>query len=170
MPNKVNISLVAGLKEEFSSSKDFIVTDYRGLTVKQITELRNKLREFNVPYKVVKNNLSIIALKEVGVDMDFDCFKGPTSVAFTGESSVEAAKVLVAFQKDSTLDLKAAFVDNVYMNVADLVQLSKLPGKKEVLGQIAGGMNAIVSKFAGDLESIVSGFGRVLKALEDKQS
>jgi len=170
MPNKMNISRVADLKEEFSSSKDFIVTDYRGLTVKQITELRGKLREFDIPYKVVKNNLSIIALKEVGVDMDFDCFKGPTSVAFTGQSSVEAAKVLVKFQKETTLDLKAAFVDNVYMNADELVQLSKLPGKRDLLAQIAGGMNTIVAKFVGDLETVVSGFGRVLKALEDKQS
>lgn len=93
------VQAVEGLKGEFGEVKDFIFTDYRGLTVEQITELRGKLREKEANYKVVKNRFAKIALKDLGQPEVDDQLKGPTAIAMTGAESGPVAKILVELRK-----------------------------------------------------------------------
>lgn len=170
MPKQYKVDKVAELKEEFQKSPDFILTSYRGLTVFQITDLRNKLREHSTRYHVVKNNLARIALRQLGVEGGAEYFEGPTAIAFSGPETPGAAKVLVDFQEKSKLEVKAAFLDGGFLTAKDVVTVSKLPGKKVILSQIAGGMVTILSRFAGDMQSVLSTFAMAVKALEDKKA
>lgn len=170
MANESKEKQVAELKDRFQGSPDFIVTDYRGLSVEQLSELRRTLRKEGIQFKVVKNNLALIALKDVGVDGGEEYFAGPTSVAFTGAETPAGAKALVEFQKRTSLQIKGGYIDGTFFGPDGVDQISKMPGKKELLAQIAGGMNSILSRFAGDMRSVLSSFAGCLQALAEKQS
>ncbi|MCK5267682.1 MAG: 50S ribosomal protein L10 [Spirochaetes bacterium] len=170
MANQVKTDKVAEMKQVFEEYKNFVLTNYRGLTVSQMTDLRGKLNEYKVAYKVVKNTMARIALKEMGVEDEAGYFKGPTAVAFTGNEMPGAAKILVDFQKKSHLEVKGGFLDGVFYSPDQVVDISKLPGRSVLLSQIAGGMMGILSKFAGDMKSVLSTFALTLKAIEDKKA
>lgn len=170
MANESKEKQVSELRDRFKGSSDFIVTDYRGLSVAQISELRDVLRKEGIQFKVVKNNLALIALKDVGVDGAEEYFAGPTSVAFAGDEAPAAAKALVDFQKKTSLQIKGGYIDGTFFGPDGIDQFSKMPGKKELLSQIAGGMNSILSRFAGDMRSVISNFAGCLQALAEKQS
>ena len=169
MANEFKEKQVAELKERFKDSPDFILTDYRGLTVTQISDLRTKLREHGVQFKVVKNNLAVIALKDLGVEVAEEYFSGPTSVAFAGEEAPAVAKALVDFEGKTSLTIKAGYIDGTFFGPDGVEQVSKMPGKKEILSQLAGGFNSILSKFAGDMRSVLTSFAGAIQALEQKK-
>ena len=107
-------------KKAFSEYNDFIFTEYRGLTVEQITALRNKLREHEAPLKVVKNNFARVAFEELKIENVADYLKGPTAVVMAKEDSNEAAKVaenaktlLAEIDRKKPADAKADFVRSV---------------------------------------------------------
>jgi len=170
MPKSYKVEQVAELKGKFEESNDFIVADYRGLSVQEITELRTRLYEHNVSFKVVKNNLACIALKDLGLEGYGDYFTGPTSVAFTGAEAPAAAKILAEYQSKTSLEIKAGYIDGTFFGSDGVVEISKLPGKQVLLSQIAGGMMGILSRFAGDMQSVLSTFALTLKAVEDKKA
>ena len=99
MPRADKVAAVAEIKENLSRSQGAVLADYRGLNVKQVTELRRQLREAGVEYKVVKNTLTIIAAKELGLDDLSQYLVGPTAIAFGYEDPVAPAKVLSDFAK-----------------------------------------------------------------------
>ena len=170
MAKPEKVEQVDELKAKFAESGDFIVVEYRGLTVEQISTLRRKLRESGVTFKVVKNNLALIALRANGIEGAEKYFAGPTSVAFVGQEAPTAAKTLLEFQGKTKLTLRAAYVGGQFFGPADTVELSKLPGRSQLLSQIAGGMVSILSMFAGDMQSVLSTFALSIKALEDKKA
>lgn len=170
MAKPEKIEQVEELKAKFAESGDFIVVEYRGLTVEQISDLRRKLREIGVTFKVVKNNLALIALKANGVEAAEQYFSGPTSVAFVGAEAPSAAKTLLDFQAKTKLTLRVAYVGGQFFGPEETKALSKLPGRSQLLSQIAGGMVSILSMFAGDMQSVLSTFALSLKALEDKKA
>lgn len=170
MPTAIKIQKVEELKSWFEESGNFILADYRGLSVKQISELRDELNKLNVPFKVVKNRLAQIAMEQSGVEGGSEHFEGPTSIAFTGEDAAGAAKVLVKFEKNTPLEIKAGYVDGEFYTKDGMVAISELPSKPEILAQIAGAMEGILSRFAGDMQSVLTTFAGAVKALEDKKS
>jgi large subunit ribosomal protein L10 len=97
-------------------------------------------------------------------------FRGPDPVAFTGAETPAGAKALVEFQKRTSLQIKGGYIDGTFFGPDGVAQISKMPGKKELLAQIAGGMNSILSRFAGDMRSVLSSFAGCLQALAEKQS
>jgi len=169
MANKFKEKQVVDLKERFKGSPDFILTDYRGLSVSEISDLRSRLREHGVQFKVVKNNLAVIALKDLGVDVVEEYFSGPTSVAFAGDEAPSAARALVDFGGKTSLTIKAGYIDGTFFGPDGVVQVSKLPGRKGLLSRLAGCFNSILSRFAGDMRSVVSSFAGALQALEQKK-
>ena len=143
-------------KKTFADYSDFIFADYRGLTVEQITALRDKLREKNAILKVVKNNFARIAFEEMKVENVADYLKGPTVVAMAKQDSNEVAKVLFDFAKDApTLTVKGAYVEKEVYDAAKIEAFSKVPGKKQLIAMLMSAMNGPVQKLAATLQAYV---------------
>ncbi len=145
---------IESTKKTFSEYNDFIFADYRGLTVEQITTLRDKLREKNAALKVVKNNFARIAFEEMKVENVADYLKGPTVVAMSKEDSNEVAKVLFDFAKDApALTVKGASIENEVFDAAKIEAFSKVPGKKQLIAMLMSAMNGPVQKLAATLKA-----------------
>jgi large subunit ribosomal protein L10 len=170
MPKAEKIKQVDELKAKFAESGDFIVVEYRGLTVEQVSSLRRALSEFGVTFKVVKNNLALIALREVGVKDAESYFEGPTSVAFVGEEAPTAARTLLEYQGKTKLTMRAAYVSGRFFGPEETRELSTLPSRSVLLSQVAGAMVSVLSMFAGGMQSVLSTFALSIKALEEKKA
>ena len=143
-------------KKTFADYSDFIFADYRGLTVEQITALRDKLREKNAILKVVKNNFARIAFEDMKVENVADYLKGPTVIAMAKEDANEVAKVLFDFAKDApTLTVKGAYVEKEVYDAAKIEAFSKVPGKKQLIAMLMSAMNGPVQKLAATLQAYV---------------
>lgn len=143
-------------KKVFSDYNDFIFAEYRGLTVEQITALRDKLREHEAPLKVVKNNFARVAFEELKIDNVADYLKGPTAVVMAKEDSNEAAKVLFDFAKDTpALVVKGGYIQNEVYDVAKIEAYSKVPGKKQLIAMLMSAINGPVQKLAATLQAYV---------------
>ena len=143
-------------KKVFSEYNDFIFTEYRGLTVEQITALRAKLREHEAPLKVVKNNFAKVAFEELKIENVADYLKGPTAVVMAKEDSNEAAKVLFDFAKDNeALVIKGGYIQNEIYDKAKIEAYSKVPGKKQLIAMLMSTINGPVQKLAATLQAYV---------------
>ena len=153
-PQPVKTQAIEETKKVFSEYSDFIFTEYRGLTVEQITALRNKLREHEAPLKVVKNNFAKVAFEELKIENVADYLKGPTVVAMSKEESNEVAKVLFDFAKDApALTVKGASIENEIFDAAKIEAYSKVPGKKQLIAMLMSAMNGPVQKLAATLKA-----------------
>jgi len=147
---------IENAKKVLGEYNDFIFADYRGLTVEQITTLRDKLREKNAVLKVMKNNFARIAFEDMKVENVADYLKGPTVIAMAKEDANEVAKVLFDFAKDApTLTLKGAYVEKEVYDAAKIEAFSKVPGKKQLIAMLMSAMNGPVQKLAATLQAYV---------------
>ncbi len=157
-------------KELLSGYKDYIFSDFRGLSVAQITELRGKLRETNAIYKVIKNSYLRRAANEMGLPEDVvKFFVGPTAVALVKDDVSPVAKVLAQFMKDSTLKIKGGYVDGSVFDEEGIEALSKLPGRDVLYAQLMGTMNAPLTHLMYAMNGVVSKLVRTLQAVADKK-
>ena len=130
--------------------------DYCGLTVEEDTELRNKLREAGVEYKVVKNTLTRFAAKEVGFDELDPILNGPTSLAISMTDEVAPAKVIADFAKGhEQLEIKAGFLDGKVLQLDEVKQLAATPNRETLLAKLLGSLNAPISNLARTLQALV---------------
>ena len=147
---------IENAKKVLGEYNDFIFADYRGLTVEQITTLRDKLREKNAVLKVMKNNFARIAFEDMKVENVADYLKGPTVIVMAKEDSNEVAKVLFDFAKDApTLTVKGAYVEKEVYDAAKIEAFSKVPGKKQLIAMLMSAMNGPVQKLAATLQAYV---------------
>jgi len=161
---------IGELKESFSASQDFIFTDYRGLTVEQITNLRKNLRAKQVEYKVVKNNFARIAFQQLSAPDVSSYFVGPTAVAIAPKDSSEVAKILLDFAKEvPNLKVKGALVSGTLYNAAQTEAYSKLPGRLELISMLMSVMNGPARNLTAALNDIPSRLVRTVKAIADKK-
>ena len=160
---------INALKADFEGVENFIFTDYRGLTVEQITELRNKLREAGATYKVVKNRFAKIALKELDKPEVGDMLVGPTAVVISGEEAGPAAKELFAFAKDAPVEIKGGIIAGDVYDDKQVEAYSKLPTKLELIAKLMGTMNAPVQNMVYILNGVPEKFVRTLKAYADSK-
>jgi len=162
---------IGELKDSLSAAKDFIFTEYRGLTVEQITNLRKQLRAKDVKYKVVKNNFAQIAFKQLS-DQDVSKYLvGPTAVAITPKDSNEVAKILFDFLKEvPALRVKGALISNSVYNAAQTEAFSKLPGRLELISMLMSVMNGPARSLAAALNDVPSRLVRTVKAIADKKA
>lgn len=152
-PSKVEAIEAVGAK--IAASSDFIFTDYRGLTVEQITALRRQLREKGCSYKVVKNNFARIAFENMKKADVANYLVGPTAVALAGEESGSVAKVLFEFAKENpALVIKGALIGGEVYDAAKTEAYSKLPGKKELISMLMSAMQATTTKLAATLKAV----------------
>jgi large subunit ribosomal protein L10 len=162
---------IGELKESFSAAQDFIFTDYRGLTVEQITNLRKNLRARKVEYKVVKNNFARIAFEQLSAPDVSSYFVGPTAVAIAPEDSSEVAKILFDFAKEApNLKVKGALVGNTVYNAAQTEAYSRLPGRLELISMFMSVMNGPARNLAAALNDVPSRLVRTIKAIADKKA
>ena len=162
---------IGELKESFEVSKDFIFTDYRGLSVGQITNLRKQLRAKQVEYKVVKNNFAKLAFQQLNSPDVSSYFIGPTAVAIAPKDANEVAKILYDFLKEApALKVKGALIGDTVYNAAQIEAFSKLPGKLELISMLMSVMNGTVRGFAVALNDVPSRLVRTIKAVADKKA
>ena len=137
---------VAEIVESFNESAGAVLTEYRGLTVKQLQDLRRSLGE-NANYAVVKNTLTKIAAQEAGVDGFDDLLTGPTAIAFINGDVVEAAKGLRDFAKaNPALVIKGGVLDGKALDAKEVAKLADLESREVLLGKLAGAMLASLSQ------------------------
>lgn len=161
--NKAKEDAVAALREEFAGYNGFIFTDYRGMTVDQITQIRKSLRKDDAAYRVVKNRYAKIALQNLDRSGAEDQMVGPTAVALVkGDSANVVAKVLYAAAKDGVnLQVKGALLDGEVLSADQIEAISKLPTKLELIASLMGTMKAPVQKLAATLLAYVESKGGV---------
>ncbi len=147
---------IENAQKMFSEYKDYIFADYRGLTVEQITSLRDKLREKDASFKVIKNNFARIAFENMKIDSVADYLKGPTAITMAKEDSNEVAKVLFDFAKDvPALNVKGAFVENSIYDAEKIEAFSKVPGKKQLIAMLMSTINGPARQLAATLQAYV---------------
>ena len=159
---------IAELSEKFRSSGAAVLTEYRGLSVKQITDLRNSLRG-NATFAVVKNTLTQLAAKEAGVTAFDGQLVGPSAIAFVEGDPVEAAKGLRDFAKaNPLLVIKSGLLDGKALSSDEIKKLADLESREVLLAKLAGAMNASLTQAVYLFAAPLSQTARVVDALRAK--
>lgn len=159
---------VAEIVESFNASAGAVLTEYRGLTVKELQDLRRSLGE-NANYAVVKNTLAKLAAREVGIDGFDDLLTGPTAIAFISGDVVEAAKGLRDFAKaNPTLVIKGGIYDGQNLDASEIAKLADLESREVLLGKLAGAMLASLSQAVYLLNAPLAQAARLAGALQAK--
>lgn len=162
------VTAVAELTERFQSSDGAVLTEYRGLSVAQLAELRGSLGE-SATFTVVKNTLTKIAAREAGVEGFDDLLTGPTAIAFIKGDLVEAAKGLRDFARaNPALVVKGGFVDGAPMAATEIAKLADLESREVLLGKLAGAMLASLSQAVRLLNEPLAQAARLAGALQAK--
>lgn len=164
--------VVDELHEKLESASAFYLTDFTGLTVKKVTELRSRLRKAGIEYVVVKNTLAERALEGLDLPEVAEFFKGPTAVAIGNEDPVAAAKVLVDFAKenDNKPAMKAGVVEGKAYTAKEVDRLAKLPGREQLLSELAGCFEAPMSMMLMMLQGKLQETLGLFEALREQKS
>ena len=174
MNAKVNAkkeAVVAELKERLQTAKGAVFTSYKGLTVAQDTALRRALREAGVSYHVVKNTMTRIAAKELGLDELCDHLEGTTALAVSTDDAVAPAKVICEFMKKNKLDeagiltLKAGLLDGRVIDVAE----ADLPSREVLLAKLLGSMQSPIAGTVNVLQGVIRNAVYVLEAIRKQK-
>jgi len=170
----VNISekqqIVQELTDKFNRTKVVIVTDYKGLDVAAMTNLRKKLREADVEFKVVKNSLLVRAAEGNDVSLIKDVFKGPSAVALSYDDPVAPAKVLTEFAKENDkLEIKTGVMSGKVMDLDAIKALSDLPSREVLLAQMLSALNGVPTSLVSALADLPRRMVNVLQAIKDQK-
>ncbi len=147
----------------------FLVFDYQGLTVGEISDLRTKIRETDSKMLVVKNRMFKRAVEDKPYSELAKLLLGPNAVVFAGEDPVMPAKALVEFAKEhDKVEIRAGVVDNIYMDAKEVVTLSKIPSKDQLYANILGGIKAPASNILGCVKGLHNKLHGLMKAYAEK--
>lgn len=161
---------VQQLQERMEKSKVVILTDYKGLDVAAMTDLRSKLREANVEYEVVKNTMLRRAAEGTDVAVINDHFKGPSAIALSYDDPVAPAKVLIDFAKSNDkLEIKIGVLNGQVVDAAGIKALSSLPSREELLAQVLSAMIAVPTSFVRALNDVPRRMVNVVQAIKDQK-
>ena len=171
MARAVKETTVAELTERFHNSSGAVLTEYRGLTVAQVRELRQALGA-DASFSVVKNTLTKIAAKDAGITADFSqLLVGPSAIAFVGGDVVQAAKGLREFSKaNPLLVIKGGVLDGKMMTPDEITKLADLESRDILLAKLAGAMKATMAGAAATFAALPVQMARLLAALEEKKA
>ena len=168
-PDKV--AAVTEVRDRMQGASATMLTEYRGLTVSQLARLRAELRKAGAEYKIVKNTLTKIAVKDAGYEVPDELLTGPTAVTFCGEDPVAAAKALRAFAKDNpALVVKGGILEGRFIDAGEATRLADLASREELLAKMAGLMQAIVAQPARLALANLSKAARLFGALQAKRA
>ncbi len=170
MPRPDKVTDVAELTEHFRSSNAAVLTEYRGLTVAQLTQLRSNLGS-TAHYAVVKNTLSKIAVRDAGLQELESLLQGPSAIAFIKGDTVEAAKSLRDFAKaNPLLVIKGGVLDGKMVTAAELSKIADLESREVLLAKVAGAANAALAKAAALFQAPLAQAARLAEALRAKRA
>ena len=160
--------LVAELTDKIKGAKAFYYTDFTGLNVKHMTDLRRRFRRAGVEYVVIKNTLALRSVKEVG--LTGQALKGPTGIVI-GKDPVAAAKVLADFAKenDSRPTAKGGMLDGKPIDVAQVKKLALLPSRDQMLAELGAGLQSPLAAFAGAMNGLLLMMAGALDALKTQK-
>ena len=169
MANQEKIAAVAEITERFQGSSAAVLTEYRGLTMSQLTQLRRSLGS-DTTYAVVKNTLTKRAAAEAGFPVADELLTGPTAIAFIKGDPVEAAKGLRDFSRTNPLlVIKGGVLDGKVLSPAEIRQLADVEPREALLARLAGAMNGSLAKAAGLFQAPLSQVARLAAALQEKR-
>ncbi|GAB3646280.1 50S ribosomal protein L10 [Glycomyces tarimensis] len=161
---------IAELTDRFSNSSAAVLTEYRGLTVDELQELRRSLGE-GARYRIAKNTLAKRAANQAGVTVLDDLFTGPTAITFIEGDPVEAAKGLRNFAKDhEALVIKGGYMEGKSLSVDEITRLADLESREVLLAKLAGALKANAQQTAAVLAASAAKVARLGAALQDKKS
>jgi len=162
---------IDALTAKLAEARAIYVTDYQGLTVGKVTDLRRRLHKAGVDYVVVKNTLALRALKAAAVSGLDSHVTGPTAFALSQGDAAAAAKVLTEFAKEFEKPaLKAAIVDGRTVSPEQIKRLAQLPPREVLLGELAGALQGPLAGFVGALTGLLSTFVGAVEALHAQRS
>ena len=146
---------VTELANKIKEAKLVLLTDYRGINVEDVTNLRTTLRNTNAEYKVIKNNITRRALAEAGIEDLEDKLEGPTAVIMSSEDYLEPTKAIYKFSKDNDFyKIKGGVIEGKVMTAEEIITLAKLPSKETLLSMLAGALLGNISKLAVALDQV----------------
>ena len=146
---------VKDLAAKFKDAKLVLLTDYRGITVEDVTSLRNTLRDTKSEYKVIKNNIVRRALDSNGENGLDSVLEGPTAVVIAEDDYLAPLKAIYNYSKDNDFyKIKGGIVEGKVLTAEELITLAKLPSRQELLGMLAGALLSNISKFAVAVDQV----------------
>jgi len=170
MPTEAKRQVVAELREQLSHHRTLIVSEYRGLTVKELAEIRRSLRKQDVAYRVVKNRLMRIAASDsVGTALD-GLLVGPTAIAFGNDETATAKAVIDAVRPYKQVRITGALLGQRTIDADSVVRLSALPSRDTLLSQIAGAFAAPMATTAGLFDAPLRDIVGLVAALADQRA
>lgn len=160
--------LVVELKEKIGGAQALYYTDFTGLNVKRMTDLRRKLRKAGVQYVVIKNTLALRAVNESG--LVGERLKGPTGLVMASDP-VEAAKILTEFAKanDQRPAVKGGMFDGTSIDAAQVKRLAAMPSREQMLSELAAGLQSPLSAMLGAMNALLTNFAGALEALKTQR-
>jgi len=169
-PRPDKVAVVDEVQGKWSSASGAILTEYRGLTVKDLADLRRGLRTAGGEYKIYKNTLVRFAVRELGLEGVEELLVGPTAIAFVAGDAVAVAKVLRDFARTNPhLVVKGGVLGQSVLSAADAGALADIPPREVLLARLAGMLAAPMQQFAGLLQAVPRSFAYGLKALIEQQ-
>jgi large subunit ribosomal protein L10 len=170
MPTEAKRESVAELREVLSTSRTLIVSEYRGLTVKEIAEIRRALNKQDVTYRIVKNRLMRIAAQDSVGDALSPLLVGPTAIAFGNDESGTARAVLEATRPYRVVTITGGVLGDRAISADAVRSLASLPSREVLLAKLAGGMQAPVAMLAGLLAANIRNLGYALSQVRDQKA
>jgi large subunit ribosomal protein L10 len=168
-PRAEKVSVVDDVRERFEDAEAVLITEYRGLSVSEIAELRSALRDAGTTYKIYKNTLVRLAIEDNAPDGMHQMLVGPTALAFVEKDPSAAAKALKTFSSNNdALVIKGAILSGGLLDEAQVRELAELPSRDELLASIAGGLAAPLQSIASMMNNLLSEVSGLLQALSDK--
>ena len=165
-------ALVSEMQGKLAEAKGAVLTNYRGLTVAQDTKLRRKFREAGVEYRVVKNTLTRIAAKEVGITGMDSYLEGPTAMAFSSADPVAPAKIITEFIKEMKLqniEIKAGLVEGKVIDANGVKALANLPPREVLIAQVLAGFQTPIVGIVNVLQGTIRNAVYVLEAIRKQK-
>jgi len=170
MPRPEKVAAVQELAEKLRKSQGAVLADFRGLKVKEMTDLRRKLRAAGVELEVVKNTLAEIAAREAQIEGLEPLLEGPTAVAFGYDDPVAAAKAMSEYAKQNDrLQLKGGVLSGRTIDVAGVKALADLPSREQLVAQVLRGMQAPIAGLVGVLQGTLRSLVYVLEAVRQEK-
>ncbi|MDD5396463.1 MAG: 50S ribosomal protein L10 [Candidatus Moranbacteria bacterium] len=166
------IELVKELSEKIKVAKSLVFVDFKGLKVKDLTELKKSLRAEGVGYFVVRKTLLDIALKNAGIEgVSIKGMEGQVAISLSNNDEVAAAKIIDTFAKtNENIKLLGGVLGTQVMSAAEVKALAKIPSKEQLLGQLVGTLNAPISGFVNVLAGNLRGLVQVLNAVKEQKA
>lgn len=162
--------VVDEIKEAIQNSKSVSIVEYRGLNVTEVSDLRSKYRAEGVSYKVYKNTMVNIALKDLGYEDYEEYLSGPNGFVFSNDDMVAGPRVTVEFAKENEkLIVKAGIIDGQVVDADGVKALAKLPTRDVLIAQVLGGLNSPIAGFANVLQGSIRKVVYALNAVKEKK-